>query len=248
MTILKDSNPTPWSIAPNVTLPPSDLYSDEPPLETYLHLQQMLLLMTCLGWLWRERENYFAAGNLSIYYSPGKIKSKDFRGPDFFVVLGTERRPRKSWVVWEEDGKYPNLIIEILSDSTAAVDRGCKKEIYQDIFRTPDYFWFDPDSEEFEGFHLVDGKYEPLEPNGSGWLWSEQLQLFLGIREGQLRYFMPSGELVPTPEEEAQRLQVEAVREREEALRSRQEADQEREKTKRLAERLRSLGVDPDNL
>jgi len=40
------------------------------------------------------------------------------------------------------DGKYPNLIVEILSDSTAAIDRGLKKQLYQ-AFRTPDYFWFD---------------------------------------------------------------------------------------------------------
>jgi hypothetical protein len=28
--------------------PLGDLYSDEPPLESYLHLQQMILLLTCL--------------------------------------------------------------------------------------------------------------------------------------------------------------------------------------------------------
>lgn len=29
------------------------------------------------------------------------ITVSNFRGPDFFVVLDTERRPRPSWVVWE---------------------------------------------------------------------------------------------------------------------------------------------------
>ena len=68
-------------------------------------------------------------------------RTEYFRGPDFFVVLGTKwDEKRKSWVVWEEEGKYPNVIIEILSDSTAATDRGEKKEIDQDTFRTPDYF------------------------------------------------------------------------------------------------------------
>lgn len=50
-------------------LPPTDLPSHEPPLETYLHLQQMLLLLKCLDWLWQDRTDYFAAGNLTIYYS-----------------------------------------------------------------------------------------------------------------------------------------------------------------------------------
>ena len=266
MTIAKDSNPAPKSVAADVIFPPSDLYSNEPPLETYLHLQQMLLLINCLDWLWRDRDDYFAAGNLSIYYSPHKTKSEDFRGPDFFVVLGTERRPRKSWVVWEEDGKYPNLIVEILSDSTATTDRGNKKQIYQDIFRTPDYFWFDPYSGEFAGFHLVDGRYESLEPNAEGWLWSQQLELFLGIREGKLRFFTPNGELVPTPDEaaiaaeqqvvwEKQQTQQEKQRAdlaeeqmvlaREEADRERKKAAREQEKSARLAERLRALGIDP---
>ena len=93
----------------DVIFPKIDLYSDEPPLETYLHLQQMMLLIKCLDWLWRDRQDFFAAGNLTIYYSPHQKKSEKFRGPDFFVVLETERKTRKSWVVWEEDGKYPNF-------------------------------------------------------------------------------------------------------------------------------------------
>jgi Uma2 family endonuclease len=206
--------------AAGIVLPPSDLYSDEPPLETYLHLHQLILLLTCLDWFWRDRTDYFAAGNLTIYYSPSQRKSEDFRGPDFFVVLGTKRKTRKSWTVWDEGGKYPNVIIELLSESTAQVDRGVKKEIYQDIFRTPDYFWFDPDDLELQGFHLVDGRYEPLLPNDQGWLWSQQLRLWLGVVDRQLRFLTAAGRLVLTP----------------------QEANE------RLAAKLRELGVDPDTV
>lgn len=211
----------------DVVFPAGDRYSDEPQLETHLHLQQLLLLLKCLDWVWHDRQDYFAAGNLTIYYSPNQRNSDDFRGPDFFVVLGTERKPRKSWVVWEEDGKYPHVIIELLSDSTAATDRGLKKQIYQDTFRTPDYFWFDPESLEFEGFHLVDGEYQPLTPNAQGHRWSHQLQLFLGIHDNQLRFFTPQGDLVATPEETAL-------------------AEQQR--NERLAAKLRELGIDPDTL
>ena len=201
----------------DVIFPPSDLVSKEPQLETYLHLQQMILLITCLEWWWRERQDFFVAGNLSIYYSPHQRKSQDFRGPDFFVVLGTERKPRKSWVVWEENGQYPNVIVEILSPTTAGTDRGLKKQIYQDIFRTPDYFWFDPETLEFTGFQLMAGKYEELQPNQHGQLWSQQLQLYLGIYQSQLRFFTPEGQLVPTPGETAEH----------------------------LAQKLRELGIDP---
>ncbi|HIK18101.1 MAG TPA: Uma2 family endonuclease [Leptolyngbyaceae cyanobacterium M33_DOE_097] len=189
-----------------VQFPPGDLDSNEPALESELHLRQILLLIQSLEWLWRSenseyRQDFYAFGNLTIYYSPRQLKSEDFRGPDFFVVLGTEPKPRKSWVVWEEDGKYPNVIIELLSDSTAQVDRGLKKQIYQDTFRTPDYFWFDPNTLEFCGFHLIDGRYQELHPDARGWLWSEQLQLFLGIQERKLRFFTPDGALVLVPQE-----------------------------------------------
>ena len=207
--------------------PPSDLLSDEPPLETYLHLQQMMLLLKSLDWWWRDRNDFFSAGNLTVYYSPRQRRSEDFRGPDFFVVLETERQPRKSWVVWEEDGKYPNVIVEILSETTAATDKGLKKQIYQDSFRTPDYFWFDPDTLEFAGFHLLDGQYQPLEPNSQGWLWSQQLKLYLGVHQKQLRFFTPEGQLVPTPEEVA---------------------EQETQRAERLAAKLRELDIDPDTI
>lgn len=124
----------------DVIFPPGDLYSDEPPLESDLHRLQITLLIQCLEWLWRNRQDFYVSGNITVYYSPDQRKSEDFRGPDFLVVLGTERKPRKSWVVWEEGGNYPNVIIELLSDSTASVDKGLKKEIYQNTFRTPEYF------------------------------------------------------------------------------------------------------------
>jgi Uma2 family endonuclease len=231
-----------------VVFPPGDLYSDEPPLETELHLRQILLLIQSLEWLWSDRQDYYAFGNLTIYYSPRQHKSEFFRGPDFFVVLGTEKRPRKSWVVWEEDGKYPNVIIELLSDSTAKTDRGLKKQIYQDTFRTPDYFWFDPDSLEFRGFHLMDGAYQDLEPNAQGWLWSQQLQLFLGVHEGKLRFFTKDGHLVLTPEESATAAKVALSEAQQQTEAERQRAEAERQRSEKLAAKLRELGINLEDV
>ena len=231
-----------------VNPPPCDLYSDEPSLETYQHLQQLLLLLKCLDWLWQDRTDYFAAGNLTVYYNAQKLKSKDFKGPDFFVVLNTEKKPRKSWTVWEEGGKYPNVIVELLSDSTANTDRGPKKVIYQDIFRTPNYFWFDPDNLEFEGFQLMNGTYQPIPPTEQGWRWSEQLGLYLGVHNQQLRFFSSTGELVPTPEEQAVSERQRANAEQQRANAEQQRANAERQRNEKLAAKLRELGVDPDTV
>jgi Uma2 family endonuclease len=251
MTIAKEletSQDTVESVEENVILPPSNLYSDEPPLETELHLEQIILLLKCLKWLWRDRTDFYAAGNLTIYFSSKKLKTEDFRGPDFFVVLDTEQKVRKSWTIWEEDGKYPHLILEILSPTTASTDRNFKKTLYQDTFRTPDYFWFDPETLEFAGFHLVDGKYKPLQPNAHGHLWSQQLGLYLGIYQGLVRFFTPDGQLVPTPEENAEQERERAEQERERAEQETQRAEQERERAERLAAKLRELNIDPDTI
>jgi len=263
----------------DVIFPPSNLESDEPPLESSLHLQQMLLLIQCLNWWWRDINkinNYFVGGNMTVYYSPRQIKTKDFRGPDFFLVLDTENcdscgalRYRNNWVVWEEDGKYPNLIIELLSPSTASTDKGLKKQIYQDIFRTPEYFWFNPQNLEFAGFILFGGTYQPIEPNPQGLLWSQQLNLYLGVHDGKLRYFLPEGQLMLTPEEygvqanqraeqqskfaEQQSQLVEqqskfAEQQSKFAEQQAKFAEEASQRAERLAAKLRELNIDPDIL
>jgi Uma2 family endonuclease len=240
MSLAKELETT-QDITENVIVPPGDLFSDEPPLESELHLRQIILLLNCLEWLWRDRNDFYAAGNLTIYYSQNQRKNEDFRGPDFFVVSDTERKTRKSWVVWDEDGKYPNFILEILSDSTAKVDRELKKKLYQNTFRTPNYFWFDPYTLEFTGFNLVVGEYQLIEPNDRGHLWSQQLELYLGIHQGLLRFFTANGELIPTPEEQAES-------ERQEKEYERQEKEIAQQKAERLAAKLRELNIDPDTI
>ncbi|MEH1906135.1 MAG: Uma2 family endonuclease [Nostoc sp.] len=224
-----------------VIFPPGDIFSDEPPLESDLHRDQIDLLIRILKLWWRQRQDFYASGNLTIYYSPNQKKSEDFRGPDFFVVLGTQKKDRKSWVVWQEDGKYPNLIIEILWNSTAAVDKGLKKQVYQDTFRTPDYFWFHPVTVELQGFHLVDGKYQEIQPTTDGRLWSQQLELYLGVYENKLRFFTTENQLILSSEELAQQADERAQQAEERA----QQAEQE---IARLREVLRIQGIDLENI
>jgi Uma2 family endonuclease len=215
-------------------------------LESDLHREQIDWLIRLLKWYWRDRSDFYVSGNVTVYYSPDQKKSEYFRGPDFFMVLGAENRERRSWVVWQEGGKYPNVIIELLSDSTASVDRGLKKQIYQDTFRTLDYFWFHPETLEFQGFHLVEGQYQPLTPTAEGWLWSEQLQLFLGVLNQRLGFLTPQGDWIRSPEDA---LQQQVEQERQRAEQERQRAEQERQRAERAEqelERLRAQLQKPD--
>ncbi|CAD5947320.1 hypothetical protein NO108_02691 [Planktothrix rubescens] len=207
-------------------------------MESTLHYLQLALLVSCLDWLWKDRTDYFIGANLTIYFSRQQLRNRDFRGPDFFLVRNTSKLPRKSWVVWEEEGKHPDLIIELLSNSTAETDKTTKKSLYQDQFRTQEYFWFSPDDLELTGFKLIGQEYQVIIPNQQGLLASEVLGLFLGIYQEKLRYFTPEGDLVPTPEEAA--LQAENR-----ANEAENRANEAQNRAKRLAEQLRSLGIEP---
>ena len=82
------------------------------------------------------------------------------------MVLGVDGTcPRKAWVAWEEGGRYPNVIVELLSPSTAQEDKTVKKQLYEQTFRTPEYVCYDPDSQELIGWGMNAGRYVPLEPN-----------------------------------------------------------------------------------
>jgi Uma2 family endonuclease len=250
-----DLNP-PQSVSEDITddiqWPPTNLYSDEPPLETDFHRDQIDLLIRLLKYWWRDRPDFYISGNLTVYYNQQQLKSRDFRGPDIFVVLGAEKKDRRSWTIWEEGGKYPNVVIELLSSSTATVDRGAKKVLYQDVWRVPEYYWFHPETMEFAGFRLLGGLYVAITPTNNNRLHSEQLGLELGIHESQLRWFTEDGALIPLPEEaEHQRAEQEhqrAEQERQRAEQERQAKDQERQTKERLEDYLRSQGFDPDHL
>ncbi len=188
-------------------------FSDGEPMESYRHVLQMQLLMESLADAWSERDDYFIGGNMFVYFSEPQARGEvKVRGPDVFVVLGTERhKRRKSWVAWQEEGKLPDIVIELLSPSTASIDRGEKKRIYGQSWRTGHYFLFDPHTGELEGHRLVNGKYEPIVPDARGDLPVESIGLALGLRDGTfqneggrwLRWTDPEGATITSGAERA---------------------------------------------
>jgi Uma2 family endonuclease len=228
-------------MAGTVTLPPPQAswpgedelpYSDGIPLESQRHVLGGQLLTQALTHAWAERQDFFTTSNMFVYFSPDQVRTRDFRGPDVFVAVGVSRRERKSWVTWQE-GKPPDVVIELLSETTEAFDRTEKKRIYQDELRVPEYFWFHPVTAELAGFELRERLYVPIEPDAVGSLESRRLGLKLvkwrgeydGVEAEWLRWATPGGTVLPTPTEAF---------------------EQERQRAERLAQRLRTLGIDPD--
>jgi Uma2 family endonuclease len=122
---------------PHIELPGEDGL----PLESNWHRIQINLLVESVRQLWRGRTDFFAAGNMFLYYSLPQARNRDYKGPDFFVVKNVEGGDRRAWIIWEEDGRLPNVIIELLSPTTADADLGSKKDLYEQTFKTPGYFW-----------------------------------------------------------------------------------------------------------
>ncbi len=214
---------------------------DGKPMETPRHRQQMNLLIESLELHWADRDDFYVGGNMFLYYNAAQQKKNDFAGPDFFVVLDVPRREHKSWVIWQE-GKGPDVVIELLSESTAEYDRTEKKLIYQDRVRVPEYFYFDPFSLELAGFQMRGGAYKPIQPDTNGNLLSEQLGLLLtraagafqGVHTTWLRLATPDGEILPSGEEKARAAQREARAAQREAKAAQHEAEAAQQRASEL--------------
>lgn len=228
---------------------------DGEPLETDYHRVQIALLDEVVRQHLGDTNDYFCGGNMFIYFSEeqaheviGYVKERKpaqprYKGPDFFLVKGVDgSKPRGKWVVWAEGGKYPDLIVEITSPSTAVKDKEENLQLYATVFHTPEYFWYDPYTGALQGYHLVGDTYEPIAPNERGWLWSRVLGAYLGLWDGVwtgrrylwVRLYDKMGQLIPTQaEREAQRAEQE-----------RQRAEQAEAELERLKAKLREMGIE----
>ena len=102
--------------------------------------------------------------------------------------------------------------------------------------------------------------YQAIQPTEQGWLWSQQLELYLGLVDNKLRFFSPQGELIPSLEELAEQERQRAEQEQQRAEQERQRAEQEQQRAEqeqqraeraeaeiaRLKAQLRSQGLEPD--
>jgi Uma2 family endonuclease len=215
-------------------------YDDGEPMESARHYEQMhLLTNTLYAWL-RDREDWHVAGNRAVYFSLQQAKNQDFRAPDVFVVLDVPdgRRERLSWVAWEEGGRLPNVVVEIVSQSTEREDRGRKKDIYESVWRLPEYFLFEPFGAVLEGWELdpETRRYVKKVPDARGDLRVLQMNMALGVRPlacysvpaPSLRWILPDGTPLPTHEEMAEASRAEAEAQRAEAEAQRADADAQR--------------------
>jgi Uma2 family endonuclease len=197
------------SMAPEIPDPSLLPEEDGIPLEDVWHRVQINLLIDCIKTGKADKPDFFTGGNMFVYYSLQQVKNMDYKGPDFFYVQGVDGSSyRGKWVVWMENGKYPDVIIELLSPTTKNQDLGKKKDLYESTFRTREYYCFDHDQIKVYGWRLEGSKYKEIEPDENGFMESEVLGYKLGVWKGKyldediyLRFFHNDLTLVPTQAE-----------------------------------------------
>lgn len=226
-------------------MPPTDLiFDDGEPLESNRHRIAINVLIAAVHEAFAGRQDYFTGGNMFVYFSSEQVLNQNFQGPDFLVALNVDgTKERQGWVMWEEGGHYPNVIVEFLSPSTVREDLGKKKDFYEQTFRLPEYFVYDPFApDSLRGWRLRRQRYEELTQDDRGWLWCDSLGFWLGTWEGTLqqetatwlRFFDADGNLILLPEERAK---IE-----------RQRAEEARSELEALKARLREKGIDLESL
>lgn len=178
-------------------LPESD---GRPMAETDLHHDQMVYLLEALKEHFRNDPLAYVTGNIFLYYLDENGERQSI-SPGVFVVLGIEKRPRRIYKL-EDEGKAPDMVIELTSTNTKVEDLGTKRYIYS-MMGVREYFLFDPIGEALQpalvGYRLEGSDYVAMV--GSR-LRSEALGLDLMVEDGLLRlYDHKTGERLRTHEE-----------------------------------------------
>ncbi|MDJ0529030.1 MAG: Uma2 family endonuclease [Microcystis sp. M53600_WE12] len=148
---------------------------------------------------------------------------------------------------------------------------------YEQILQVPIYGIFQPKTGELEIYRLNQGRYEQQKPDENNRYWIAEINLFLGVWQGTkaefttnwLRWWDKSGNLLfwgsELVEQERQRAEQEkqrAEQEKQRAEQERQRTEQERQRAEqaeleleqerisrqRLVQKLKELGVNPENL
>ena len=164
-------------------------------------------------------ESTFVLSEVPI--SPYATIRRENRKPDLIVTFDCDRDlliRQKGYSILAQ-GKPPDFVLEVASESTGVVDYTDKRRDYA-ACGIPEYWRFDPSGGFFHevalaGGRLVEGEYQPIDIQVVGERtyrgYSEVLGLWVYWDERQLRWFDPeTGAFLRTHDEEYARAELEA--------------------------------------
>ena len=188
----------------------------------------------------RNDPNVFVAGDHLIYAVEGEPTIR--QAPDVYVVFGRPKHDRGSYKVWEEGGIFPQVIFEVWSPNNRYNAMLKKFEFYEKYGAEEYYIIYPEFPSHAEGWLRKAGKLSGIsELNGH---ISPRLGWRFELRTGDLTIFGPDNRLLRNPAEII--AERDAIEQERNAIE--QERDAAREQAIRLAERLRTLGIDPESV
>src|SRR5438046_3156921 len=120
---------------PEIEYPDSD---GQPMGETGIHVSVVLTLLGVLRRYFADRPRVDVHANMFLYYVEGDPSQNV--ASDLFVTLDVPAdRRRHTFKVWNE-GKAPDLIIEVTSRKTRSQDQKEKFALYRDVLKVREYF------------------------------------------------------------------------------------------------------------
>lgn len=232
------------SSQPAVIYPDSD---GQPMADNTKQFRWIVVIQQNLDWLFADDPNVFVAGDLLWYPVEGDNKIRV--APDAMVVLGRPKGDRGSYKQWVEGNIAPQVVFEILSPGNTKPEMDRKLLFYQ-RFGVDEYYLYDPDKNSLKGWlrcgeNLVAISYGEGYANASINNWvSPQLSIRFDMSGDELQIFRPDGQRFLSYNEISQQAQDERQRAEDE----RQRAEAAELKAQKLADRLRELGIDPDEV
>jgi Uma2 family endonuclease len=192
-----------------------------------------------LDWLFAHDPNIFVAGDLLWY--PSENENKISQAPDIMVAFGVSKGDRGSYKQWKEGNIAPQVVFEILSPSNTMTEMN-KKLVFYNRHGVEEYYLYDPEKNDLSGWIRNEKNLDVIE-NINNWV-SPRLGIRFDCSGEELKLYRPDGQPFASYLEVSRQLQT-ALQEVEQA---KQQAEQERQRAQRLAEHLRSLGIDPEQL
>jgi Uma2 family endonuclease len=186
-----------------------------PMAETDWHRDLMLRLIETLKHHYAADPEIYVSGNLLVFYKPND--KRRHVSPDVFVVRGIRAVSRPNYLIWEE-GKAPEVVIELTSKTTRREDLDKKFKLYRDVLEVKEYFLYDPLGDYLDpvlqGYRLVDREFRPIRMK-DGRMPSRLLGLHFEPAGVDLRIWNPvTGEWLPTDDERAYQERTRANEER----------------------------------
>lgn len=199
----------------------------------------IVLIKEGIEWLFVNDPNVFVAGDLLWY--PVEENNKIRIGTDVLVAFGRPKGHRGSYQQWKENNIIPQVVFEVRSPGNTQTEMDVK-QVFYDRYGVEEYYLYDPDRNDLSGWLRSGERLKVINPI-SGWV-SPRLGVRFELSEIELEIYRPDGQQFTTYVEMAQRAEQERLR----AEQAQRMLEQERQRSERLAERLRAVGIDPDEV